>query len=279
MSSFSYRVATVWGIPIKVHVSLLIVLFYFISRFGLILGLLMEIGFATSIVLHELGHSLVALRKGCRVRQITLLFIGGAAQMERIPTRPADELLMAAAGPAVSLVLGGVLLLAGSALSVLPPSIGGRLNILQFLGSVNLALVVFNLLPSFPMDGGRIFRALLAKKLGRLRATFVAARLGRIMAILFGLSGYLGVRGLVSPRNWGLVAIAFFIYVAAGSEYRMVQAQEARRTAYGGGVPPPFDQEPEDEDEVVIGPPPYEKKRGDVHASDEDEPFRRMFRP
>jgi Zn-dependent protease len=232
-----------------------------INRFGLVTGLLVELGFAVSIVLHELGHSLVAIRKGCRVRSITLTFIGGAAQMERIPTRPLDELVMAAAGPAVSVALGMALILTGARVplgDVYPPM---GLNILQFLGTVNIGLAVFNLIPSFPMDGGRILRSLLARRMGRLRATFIAARLGRIIAVFFGLSGYFGIQGVIPARDWGLIAIAFFVFIAAGNEYRMVRMQEAARSGFNPfGVPFPGSGRASelDSDDVVVSPPPYE---------------------
>lgn len=270
----SYRIATAFGIPIRVHISLLIMVLFLIMDFGLIMGLLIEIGLAASIVLHELGHSLVAIRKGCRVRQITLMVIGGAAQMERIPTRPLDEFLMAIAGPAVSLALG----LAGFFLGgrvPLPQMYPYPVNILQFLGLINLGLTFFNLLPSFPMDGGRVLRALLTPRMGRLKATFIAARLGKIMAICFGLYAFLS-----RPTKWILVAIAIFVYIAAGNEYRFVEMQERAR-GFGGFSPD--DDDPTEggagDDQVSIGPPPYESKRksrSEIHPVDDDPfgPFR-----
>lgn len=280
--ALSYKIATIWGIPIKLHVSLLVIVFIFVNRFGLLMGLLLEVGFAASIVLHELGHSIVAIRKGCRVRQITLMFIGGAAQMERIPTKPLDEFLMAVAGPAVSVALGAACLTTGPHLP-LPPVVGGYFNVVQLLGYINVGLAVFNLLPSFPMDGGRVLRAILARKMGRLRATFVAARLGKIMAIIFGLAGYFGVRGALAPGNWGLVAIAFFIYIAAGNEYRIVRMQEAqKRGAFDAsyGFAGPSDQGADD-GHVTIGPPPYSdgpNTNTDIRSSDEDTRSRGPFR-
>ena len=247
----------VWGIPIKVHISLLLMLLFFVSDpgFGVLGGLLIALGLAASIVMHELGHSLVAIRKGCRVREITLMFLGGAARMERIPTKPRDELLMALAGPAVSLLIAILAVFLGSRLP-LPPLRRYPVNFLQALGVINFGLMCFNLLPAFPMDGGRVLRALLTGKLGRLKATFLAARLGRILAIAGGILGLLW-----TPTQWLLVGIAFFVYISAGHEYRMVEAQEQMRGAAPSGgepVPPPRDG---GEDRVVIGPPPYAKGR------------------
>jgi len=261
MAGLSYQVGRVWGIPIRIHISLLIVLVYAISRFGLVMGLLLEAGFAVSIVLHELGHSLVAIRKGCRVRSINLLFIGGAAQMENIPTRPMDEFQMAVAGPAVSVLLGAALILSGMRLSLPPVHPSVDLNPMVFLGAVNLGLAGFNLVPSFPMDGGRVLRAILARKMGRLRATYIAARIGRILAVIFGLSGYFGIRGLIPPRDWGLIAIAFFVFIAAGNEYRMVQMQEMARARGGPFWGPWGDAGDGIDDSVVVGPPPYGEGR------------------
>ena len=259
----SYKVATVWGIPIKIHISLVILLLIFAMDMGrqggvpaIMLLLAIELGIFTSIALHELGHSFVAIRKGCRVREITLMFIGGAARMESIPSRPRDELQMAIAGPIVSLVLGALFYTAGRLL--LSADVRFLGNVFFWVGTVNFFLAGFNLLPAFPMDGGRVLRALLTPKMGRVRATFIAARLGKIMAILFGIYGFISV-----PTKWILVAIAFFIYTATGGEYRMVQVEEMQRRGEGfGGIGFwPFagtaGSDPEAEEQVEVGPPPY----------------------
>lgn len=282
MFGSSYKIATIWGIPIKIHMSLIILLLIFAITMAfsgglnaILIVLFLELCIFISIALHELGHSFVAIRKGCRVREITLMFIGGAAQMENIPTRPKDEFLMAVAGPAVSIFLGLLLIKGGDYLPLraaywpvpLVRNLAIRCNIVQFLGIINLALAAFNLLPSFPMDGGRVFRALLTPRLGRLRATFIAARLGKIMAVFFGIYGFLA-------HYWLLVLIAFFIYTAAGNEYRLVQIQEAVKQ-HGFGFIPPFGNRWDshnDNDKVIIGPPPYEDGPGsqsDIHSSEE----------
>ena len=265
----SYRIATVWGIPIKVHISLILLVLLFARDFGLFNGTLLGIGLAVSIVLHELGHSFVALRKGCRVREITLMFMGGAAQMERIPTKPRDEFIMAMAGPLVSLFLGIVGLWGGGLLPL--PWLIYEWNIVQFLGAINLVLVCFNLLPAFPMDGGRVFRAMLTPKFGRLRATFIAARLGKIMAVLFGIVG-------LANMNLILIFIAFFIFAIAGNEYRMVQMQEAAKQRS------PFENlrshADGDNDKVTISPPPYEKgpaSEAEIRSTDDNNPFKKLF--
>jgi Zn-dependent protease len=275
----AYKIATVWGIPIKIHMSLIVVMLFVALRAGsdggpmaVLVLLIIEFGLFVSIALHELGHSFVAIRKGCRVREITLMFMGGAAQMDRMPKRPMDEALMALAGPLVSLVLGLTLLFGGALLPwprYVFPFFGllFAVNLVQVIGLINLMLVAFNLLPSFPMDGGRVLRAVLTPKIGRLRATFIAARLGKIMAVLFGLYGF-----LAEHRNWVLVAIAFFIYTAAGREYRVVQMEEAARRGEGGGpfwnpfAPPPEPGPPPGDADVVISPPPYARNRREEHV-------------
>jgi len=179
---------------------------------------------------------------------------------------------MALAGPAVSVTLGTIGFFGGIQLDRVGVSYPGM--ILYYLGIINWALAAFNLLPSFPMDGGRVFRALLTPKLGRLRATFIAARLGKIMAIGFVLLGFLR-----DPSNWILVAIGFFIFTAAGREYRVVQMEEAaRRGEQGGPFWNLFQQPPEppprfnDEGDVVISPPPYAKHQREEHAEVDVEP-------
>ena len=269
MFGSSYKVARVWGIPIKVHISLLLIVFMFMFRHGFWLGIAAELGLALSIVMHELGHSLVAMKYGCRVREITLMCIGGAAQMEEMPRRPLAEFLMALAGPAVSFVIGFTILFVPGPWQLLPGvrSMGGY-NVIEYVGLINLVLLVFNLIPAFPMDGGRVLRALLTPKLGRLRATGVAVRVGKIIAVLFGIYGW-------RSGNWFLVFIAFFIYAVGGVEYRMVQMQEGgnrRRNAWWPGSPPPPPpprlDDREDGDDVIISPPPYRKgpnERTDIH--------------
>ncbi len=269
MSHGSYKIATVWGIPIKVHISLLLLLLYVIHRTGglgsgyVLDVIILECLVFASIALHELGHSFVAIRKGCKVREITLMFMGGAAQMEQIPSRPRDELTMALAGPAVSLTLGLLGFFGGRSVGAQAPHLGG---ILMMAGIVNLILGVFNLLPAFPMDGGRVLRAALTPRKGRLRATFIAARLGRAVAIAFMFIGVFGLRGVpfFSPGNYGLIAVGIFVYISAGREYRFARTEEAMKHAYGPQAagwaePPPRTDPHEDEDRVVISPPPYER--------------------
>ncbi len=159
---------------------------------------------------------------------------------------------MAIAGPAVSLFLALLGWFGGGLLMQFGLRRPGM--ILSLLGSVNLMLVLFNLLPSFPMDGGRIFRAWLTPRLGRLAATAIAARVGRFMAIAFGIYGFF--RG-----NFFLIVIAIFIYQAAGAEYRMVRIQEMSRPGAFGPLMGSPQRWPYEEDEVTVSPPPYRRGR------------------
>lgn len=258
MYATAIRIGHVFGIPVRVHITLLIILpvmalnyAWFFTPPSVFWGLFAAIGLFASIVLHEAGHSLVAAHAGCPARDILLLPIGGLAQLECLPRRPADEFRVAIAGPAVSLFLAITLGLIGAMSSALGFFQLGRA--LSLLGSINLMLVLFNLLPSFPMDGGRIFRAWLTPYLGRLTATRVASSLGRFIAILLGIYG-------VIRFNIFLVFIAVFIYQAAGAEYRMVRIQEAGRERWSGPWISLNDEWPYDEGEVIVSPPPYERR-------------------
>jgi len=228
----STQLGRIFGIPIRVHISLWIILPFFalrmsdgLGQWALLWGLLIVVGLFTSVALHELGHSLVAINKGCRVREILLLPIGGMARLENMPSKPIDEVLIAAAGPLVSFMLAFVFYI------FMHLTLLMRIHPLAFvfinLAYINLVLAIFNLLPSFPMDGGRIFRAFMTPRVGRLEATRRAAKTGRVMAVIGGLAGI-----FVWP-SFSLVAIAIFIYIAAGSEYRMVASQEQGNTAGG----------------------------------------------
>lgn len=309
MLKSSYKILTVWGIPIRLHVSLVILVAFLASDFGLMTAIWLEIGLLTSIALHELGHSLVAIKKGCRVREILLMPIGGAARMESMPTRPRDEFLMALAGPLVSLFLGLTGFFAAERLLITGLQIEGPIGwqgviylatriifgestsfliysgaIIAYLAMINCVLVGFNLLPSFPMDGGRVLRAVLTPKFGRLKATFIAARLGRFMAVLFGLFALFGHE----EPSWTLFAISLFIYIVAGNEYKMVQMQEAakRRGPFFGSF---FESnqpseswwsDDADSDKVSVSPPPYEKgpdSETDIHTEDSSNPFGSFF--
>jgi Zn-dependent protease/predicted transcriptional regulator len=169
------------------------------------------------IVVHELAHALVARRFGVVTQDIVLLPIGGMSRMEELPSRPREELLVSLAGPAVNVVLAGILALVvwGTSGTFRPSeAINLRGAFTAQLLWINVALAVFNLLPAFPMDGGRALRALLTLKVGRARATRIAAAIGKMLAAVFVLLGITG--------NWILVLIGIFVWMAATQEAAQV---------------------------------------------------------
>ncbi len=272
----AYRIGTVWDIPIKIHISLFLLLAYislrallFALRQGNLLVALVQVtavllmqGFIfASIALHELGHSFVAIRKGCKVREITLIFIGGAAVMENIPRKPRDEILMAAAGPLVSASLALFFGLAYWLLSSFESHLMEWVQtFLLFTALANTLLAVFNLIPAYPMDGGRILRACLTPRFGRLRATRIAATAGRVLALALGAIAMVGIPRVFPPLNFPLLFLAGFVYFVGNREYRQVQIETLMQER---GFPNPFGNDPDDDPEpiddhtVLISPPPY----------------------
>ncbi len=266
MPKFSHTIARVWGIPIRLHASLLIILLILPSGPYLLPALAFMVSMYTCIVLHELGHSYVALKRGGKVQEIMVLPIGGVAQMTHLPKKPVDELLMAIAGPAVSLLLAGVLYGIGRLFPVSPvpnPYLTGLpvRNTVTLLGILNVGWAVFNLTPAFPMDGGRVLRALLSHRLGRLRATTIAATAGKVIALLLGIIA-------LREQLFILVIISLFVYFGASRELKMVRWQEQPRMAwFPFGFGPPPEQDPRDattveEDQIQVSPPPYKKGKG-----------------
>jgi Zn-dependent protease len=220
---YSIRIGTVAGIGIFLHWTFLALLGWLIAGGVLSHQGLAPAGFILAlfgcVLLHELGHALTAKRYGVETRDITMLPIGGLARLERIPEDPKQEFWIAIAGPLVNVAIAGVLAIViaarGDAELLLHPFKRGA-NTLLYLYSVNLTLIAFNLLPAFPMDGGRILRAALAAKLGRRRATVIAANIGQIMAILFGIYGFFNSQVM-------LIFIAVFVYLGAQGEAEMVE--------------------------------------------------------
>jgi len=255
----SYSIGKIFNIPVRVHITLLIFLPLFAVWFapieglaGLFFGLLGAIGLFGSVVLHEVGHSLVARTKGARILEILLLPIGGMAKLDRLPRRPADEIQTALAGPAVSFALGIAGTWAAPLIYAIHPELG---YLCAMLGRINFMLAFFNLIPSFPMDGGRVFRAILTPRLGRLAATQLAAKVGRGFAWIFG---FLAIRPLFSGDtiSFTLLLIAFFVYQSAGAEARMAEAEAAasrQRTQSNGMWQIP-------NADVKVGPSPYNQE-------------------
>jgi Zn-dependent protease/predicted transcriptional regulator len=231
---WSFRVGRLAGIDIFVHFTFLLLLGWVAlsgySATGDLMvalsGVLLICAVFFIIVLHELGHAMAARYYGIPTRDITLLPIGGVARLERMPEKPAQELVVALAGPAVNVVLamffGALLLVQGPPAPEQALAFGGSLVTQLF--AVNVWLVLFNMLPAFPMDGGRVLRALLAMRLGPNRATQIAARVGQGMAILFAMVGLFGVPG-VFESNLMLVLLALFVWIGAREEARAMRTR------------------------------------------------------
>ena len=225
---WSFQIARIAGIDLKIHATFLLLLawfgvaYYADGGFGaMIVGLSFILLLFVCVVLHEFGHALAARAYGIRTPDITLLPIGGVARLERMPEKPWQELVVALAGPAVNVVIAFALyLVIGRGFHI--GDIGlvdrGEGDLLSKLLAINIILVVFNLLPAFPMDGGRVLRALLATRLKRARATRIAAGIGQAVAILFGLLGLFG--------NPMLLFIAVFVFFGAHQEALYATAKE-----------------------------------------------------
>jgi Zn-dependent protease len=216
----SWKLGRIAGIDLYLHPTFFILFLLFPG------GPLLLLAMFACVVLHELGHALMARRFGIETANITLYPIGGVARLTRIPRAPGAELLIALAGPAVNFAIIAFML-GLDALGVI--EIGSFSGMSSFLGEVlivNLVLGLFNLVPAFPMDGGRVLRAALSGWLGRARATSVAASVGRAIALLGGLYSLLHFSWPITLLH---LALAAFIYFAASAEEAGVLAEERRR--------------------------------------------------
>jgi Zn-dependent protease len=227
---WSWKLGEVAGIGVHIHATFLLLiawvaLVHWIEKRSLAL-VLEGVGFILAlfacVLLHELAHALTAKRYGIKTRDITLLPIGGMAQLERIPDDPKQEVWVTLAGSAVNVVIALALFAWLQSTRGLEPldtlSVTGG-SFLMRLMTVNVFLVIFNMLPAFPMDGGRVLRALLAMRMEYPRATQIAAHLGQGLALLFGFIGLL--------TNPFLVFIALFVWIGAAQEASMVQIRSA----------------------------------------------------
>ena len=229
-----WKVGEAAGIGIFVHWTFwLLPLFIVVSSFtaggglaGALAPLTFLFGIFACVVLHELGHALAARYYGIGTRDITLYPIGGVASLSQIPRKPWQEFVIAIAGPAVNVAIAAVLfaglVIFGGVGSVFDVSLFGG-SFLASLLVANIVLVVFNLLPAFPMDGGRVLRSLLAMKLDYVKATVIAARVGQGMAVL------LGGLGIFVFQNPMTLVVAAFVFLTAGAEANLVQMQERMR--------------------------------------------------
>jgi Zn-dependent protease len=224
--SFSWKIGRVAGIDLFIHPTFLLVLLFPGVLSGGAGSLLLVLAVFGCVLLHELGHALAAQRFGIRTRDITLYPIGGVARLERMPRAAGAELAIALAGPAVNVAIAGALWLLGFVSGGALLSGAGLGFLLSELLAINVILAVFNMLPAFPMDGGRVLRAVLSGWMGRARATSIAARIGRVMAVLLGTVGF------IYTENFMLIPLAIFVFMVSRAEEAQVLAEESRR-AYG----------------------------------------------
>lgn len=247
----SFRIGNLFGIPILIHWTFLVIIPFFAwiigSQIGptteliagfynsllsgilpitidtslitagfmpYILGTVVALGLFGGVLVHEVAHSLVAMRNGIRISNITLLVFGGVSSIEDTSPAPAVELPMALAGPVTSFLLGiftsGLVYVADLGVASRPLA-GMCVFVFGYLGLLNIILFAFNMIPAFPMDGGRVLRALLARRMPLHRATRLAANIGKVFAVIFGVIGLISFNPI-------LILIAFFIYLGAGQE-------------------------------------------------------------
>ncbi len=231
---WSFSIGRAFNIDVRIHATFFLLLIWVavtdmaagasvaetISSIGFILALF------ACVTLHEFGHALAARRYGVTTRDVTLLPIGGIARLERMPEKPSQEFVVAIAGPlvnaAIAIILALTIAVSGTHMPAADELAIGPAPFLVRLLTVNIALALFNLLPAFPMDGGRIVRSLLAMYIPYARATSVAASLGQFMALVFGFLGFM--------FNPFLIIIAVFVWLGAGQE----QSQAELRSVFQG---------------------------------------------
>jgi len=240
---WSLNLGTIFGIRFRIHVTFLLLLaFVFVSALpqrgpqGAMQGVLFICAIFACVLIHELAHSLIARRFGTEAKSITLLPIGGVATMEEMPEKPGQEIAISVMGPLINLVIAGLLyLMGGGAIGAALPNLypASAREFLAGLIGVNIMLAIFNMIPAFPMDGGRVLRGILAKTTTYVRATSIAVSVGQVLAMLFIFYGLF--------FNLWLALIGLFLYMGAGSEkqhvllhalLRQVPAREAMATDF-----------------------------------------------
>lgn len=241
----TFHLLNVRGVPIRIHFTALLLIPMVQSGSGNVLfTLVFSVMILMSVALHELGHTAVAQRYGVIVQDIVLSPIGGVARLRKLPEDPHHEIRIALAGPYVSLGLSIV----GGLLSYIFGNIGFKILMSYsiYFTVLNTLLLLFNLLPSFPMDGGRVLRGWLSLKKGPLEATRIAAGIGRYISIFFMIIGLLF-------RQYSLAIIGIFILISGGSEYRMMKMKNWKNIQWGE------DPLRDVETDFVASPPPYAK--------------------
>src|ERR1700756_3586866 len=226
--SWSLPIFRIAGIQLRIHITFLLLIVWLafgyyaqggsaVAASRVIFVLLLFL----CVVLHEFGHAFAAKAFGINTPDITLLPIGGVARLERMPEEPVQELIIAVAGPLVNVVIALGLFIAGGAQALLNPTAVEGGGLVAQLLTINIMLVLFDLLPAFPMDGGRVLRALLATRMSYARATQVAATVGQGFAFVFGFLGLLW--------NPFLIFIALFVYIGASQEAALAQMKDVSR--------------------------------------------------
>ncbi len=232
----SIKIGKIYGIPIKLHFTLIFIIAFIAWSIGAnvfqiaellgidpsgissgvesyVLGVVLTIGLFVSVLIHEMAHSILSIKNGIKVEEITLWIFGGMSSMEEIPSDPNLEMKISAVGPLSSLGIGIISFGIGTFVGITE-----LIFIFKYLGLINFILAGFNLIPAFPMDGGRILRSLLARKRSYVKATKIAAEVGKVFAIFFGILGIF--------TNIFLILIAFFIYIGASQESQNVLLRE-----------------------------------------------------
>ena len=232
----SIQIGKIMGIPIKLHITFLLIIPVFGYIFGnnppgfgfsdieplwlrYTLGLSVALLLFACVLLHELGHSYVAKKHGSNIQGITLFLFGGVSSLEDIPRNPKIEFKMALAGPAISLLIGSILIIFFRILNGDQQPGNPYLRMIGMMGYINIVLCIFNLIPAFPMDGGRVLRAILAGRMSYLNATRTAAYVGKMFSIFMGIFGFL----TVTSGGFWFMLIAFFIYIGASEEEKSTQ--------------------------------------------------------
>jgi stage IV sporulation protein FB len=236
--SWSIRVGRVAGTEVKIHLTFVLLLLWYAmdayregGRSAAFAETLFMLALFGCVLLHEFGHIFMARRFGVRTPDVLLLPIGGVARLERMPEEPRQELLIALAGPAVTFAIAAALLI-GLRLANVDLQPQEPLNQTPFavrIMYVNVILLLFNMVPAFPMDGGRVLRALLAMRLGLVRATRIAARVGQGLALLLAAFA-------IYESNLVWLLITLFVYTGAGAERAMVEARAFGRGLTAGGI-------------------------------------------
>lgn len=243
-----FHVCDLFGIPVYLDISFAFVLLMFLFDVPAQYGLAFVLALAVSIVLHELGHSLTAAAFGYRTNDITLSLLGGCASLIALPRKAWQEFLTAVAGPAVSLVLSGILYLL---LVFAPIENAWLVTVIWFASVMNLTLALFNFLPALPMDGGRIFRSLLRLSMSRVKATYVAMIVGRVVAVLLVVLPLLGIRHIGPIPIGGYffirLLIAWMIWKEGMREYQLARIESD------------FRNWSQDDFNARVSPPPYDR--------------------